>query len=135
MPILNPQDNITSIVSLIDKAKKFVVIVSPYSDLTGWDSLKDAINSASKRNVDVSYFVRDGEGSKGIEGLDVMVYEVPMLHTKMFFNESEAIIASFHLINSPDINWAISLNNQEEYKDLINFFERYVKPLAKPFKK
>lgn len=133
MPILNPLENITSIISLVENAKKFVVIVSPYSNLTGWDKLKNAINDASKRNIDVSYYVRGGEGSKGIEELNVKIYEVPMLHTKMFFNESEAIIASFHLINCSDINWAFVLNNQEEYKGLINFFELYVKPLAKSF--
>lgn len=135
MSILNPQNNISSIISLIDNAKKFVVIVSPYSDLTGWEGLKTAINNTSKRNVDVSYFVREGEGSKGIEDLNVMICEVPMLHTKMFFNESEAIIASFHLMNTPDINWAFGLNNQKEYEDLINFFERFIKPSAKPFEK
>lgn len=134
MPILNPLENITSIISLIENAKKFVVIVSPFSDLTGWDKLKNVINIASKKNIEVSYYVREGEGSKGIEELNVKIFEVPMLHTKMFFNESEAIISSFHLINCSDINWAFGLNNQEEYKGLINFFELYVKPLAKSFK-
>lgn len=134
MPILNPAENITSIISLIENAKKFIVIVSPYTNMTGWDKLKDAINSASKRNVDISYYVREGEGSKGIRELDVKIYEVPMLHTKMFFSESDAIISSFHLMNNPDINWAFVLKNKEEYEELINFFELYIKPLAKIFK-
>lgn len=135
MPILNPLENITSIISLIENAKKFVIIVSPFSDLTGWDKLKNVINNASKKNIDISYFVREGEGSKGIEELNVNIFEVPMLHTKMFFNESEAIIASFHLINCSDINWAFVLNNQKEYNELISFFELYIKPLAKPIDK
>jgi hypothetical protein len=135
MPILNPLENISSIISLVENAKKFVVIVSPYSNLTGWDKLKNAINNASQKNIEVSYYVREGEGSKGIEELNVKVYEVPMLHSKMFFNESEAIITSFHLMNNPDINWAFLLNNPEEYKELINFFEQYIKPLAKSYRK
>lgn len=134
MPILKPSENINSIISLIENARKFVVIVSPYSNLKGWGNLKIAINDALKRNIDVSYYVREGEGSKGIEDLNVKIYEVPMLHSKMFFTESEAIISSFHLINNSDINWAFVLNNKEEYKGLINFFELYVKPLAKSFK-
>ena len=48
MIILNPLKNITSIISLIENAKEFVVIVSPYSDLTGWDKLKNAINQMMK---------------------------------------------------------------------------------------
>lgn len=135
MPILNLKENINSIISLIKNAKKFVVLISPYTDLTGWDELKKAINEASENNIDVSYYVREGEGSKGIEELNVKIYEVPMLHTKMFFNESESIITSFHLIHNSDINWAFTLNYKEEYKGLINFFELYVKPLAIPFEK
>jgi len=134
MSILNPAENISSIISLIENARKFVILVSPYSYLTGWDKLKHTINTASERNIDVSYYVREGQGSKGIEDLNVKIYEVPMLHAKMFFNESEAIISSFHLMNNSDINWAFILNDQEEYKELINFFELYIKPLAKPLK-
>jgi len=135
MPILNPFENISTIISLIENAKKFIVIVSPYSKLEGWDKLKNAVNNASGKNIDVSYYVREGEGSKGIEALNVRIYEVPMLHAKMFFSESEAIISSFHLINNSDINWAFKLKNHEEYKGLISFFELYIKPLAKPFEK
>lgn len=135
MTILNPSENITSIISLIENAKKFVVIVSPFNDLAGWDKLINAINTASKNNIDVTYFVREGEGSTGIKELNVKIYEVPLLHAKMFFTESEAIISSGNLTNHPDINWAYVLNNPQEYKDLINFFELYIIPLAKPFGK
>jgi hypothetical protein len=132
MTILNPSENITSIISLIENAKKFVVIVSPFNDLTGWDKLKSAINKASQKMVDVFYYVREGEGSKGIEGLNVKIFEVPLLHAKMFFTESKAIISSGNLTNRPDINWVYVLSNPEEYKDLISFFELYIKPFAKP---
>jgi hypothetical protein len=134
MPILNPIQNINSIISLIENAEKYVVLVSPYSNLIGWDKLKIAINEASKRNIEVAYYVREGEGSKGIEELNVKIYEVPMLHAKMFFNEKSAIISSFHLMNNNDINWAFKLNNKDEYKGLIDFFELNIKPLAKFFK-
>ena len=130
MPILNPKNNIDGVISIVENAQQFVVIVSPYSDLTGWDKLKEAINGASTRGVNVFYYVRKGEGSNGIEELNVKIYEVDMLHAKMFFNENEAIIASFHLMNNEDINWAILLNNQQEYKGLIDFFDRFIKPSA-----
>jgi hypothetical protein len=133
MPILNPSENISSIICMIKKSERFVVIVSPYTNLAGWDDLKNAINEASAKKIDVSYYVREGEGSKGLEILNVKIFEVPMLHAKMFFTESEAIIGSFHLKNNNDINWGYTLNNREEYNDLVNFFELYIKPLAKPF--
>ena len=135
MTILNPSENIESIISLIENAKKFIVIVSPFNDLKGWDKLKNSINNASQKNVNVFYYVREGEGTKGIEELNVKIFEVPLLHAKMFFTESEAIISSGNLTNRPDINWVYILNNKEEYKELISFFEQYIKPLAKPFDK
>jgi methyl-accepting chemotaxis protein len=133
MKILNPTENIASITSLVANAKKFVIIVSPYNDLNGWDELKNAINKASKE-IDVFYFVRQGEGRKGIEDLDVKVLEVPMLHAKMFFSESEAMISSGNLTNRPDINW-VSRLSKDEYEDLFTFFNKYIKPEAKPLEK
>ena len=135
MKILDPKENITGIITLIENAKVFIIFVSPYNYLEGWDKLKRSINEASARGVKVSWYVRAGEGPNGLEGLNVEVFEVPLLHVKMFFSESEAIISSFHLMNNPDINWAFAINNQEEYTDVINFFERFIKPLAKPFEK
>ena len=133
MKILNPAENLSCIISMIENAKKFVVIVSPFNDLTGWDKLKNSINNASGNLIDVSYYVREGEGTKGIEELDVKIFEVPLLHAKMFFTENEAIISSGNLTSRPYINWVYILNNKEEYKELISFFEQYIKPLAKPF--
>lgn len=128
MRVLNPTDNITSIIAMVENAKKFVVIVSPYSYLEGWDSLKNAINGASVNGIEVSYYVREKEGLEGLEDLKVNIYEVPILHAKMFFSEREAIISSFHLMNNEDINWACVLNFPEEYNELVNFFELYIKP-------
>lgn len=126
MKILNPSNNILSIISLIENAKMFVVLVSPYTNLEGWDKLKNAINNATKRGVEISYYVREGEGLKGTEGLNVTIYEVPMLHAKMFFSENNAILSSFHLMNNQDINWAYILDYPEEYKQLVSFFKKHI---------
>jgi len=135
MTILKPSENIASIIALVENAKKSVVIVSPFNDLKGWDKLINAINKASRENIDVSYYVREGEGSKGIEALNVKIYEVPLLHAKMFFTEDKALISSGNLTNRPDLNWVYVLDNQEEYIELVNFFQLYIKPLAKLFNK
>jgi hypothetical protein len=126
MKILNPSNNILSVISLIENAKKFVVLVSPYTNLEGWDKLKNAINNATKRGVEISYYVREGEGLKGTEGLNVTTYEVPMLHAKMFFSENNAIISSFHLKNNQDINWAYILDYPGEYNQLVTFFKKHI---------
>lgn len=128
MKILKPEENISSLITLIKNAKKFVVIVSPFNSLTGWDKLINAINEAGNR-IKVSYYVRKGEGINGIEKINVDIYEVPLLHAKMFFSESEAIISSGNLTNNPDINWFCRLN-EAEFDELNDFFENYIKPGA-----
>ena len=130
MKILDPKENIAGIISLIERAKEFIVFVSPYNYLEGWDKLKRSINEASARGVKVSWYVRAGEGSNGLEGLNIEVFEVPLLHVKMFFSESEAIISSFHLMNNQDINWACVLNYPEEYDEMVDFFETIIKPAS-----
>ncbi|OFX55173.1 MAG: hypothetical protein A2066_10880 [Bacteroidetes bacterium GWB2_41_8] len=126
MKILDPKENIAGIISLIESAKEFIVFISPYNYLEGWDKLKRSINEASARGVKVSWYVRAGEGSNGLEGLNIEVFEVPLLHVKMFFSENEAIISSFHLMNNQDINWACVLDYPEEYKEMVSFFETFI---------
>jgi sugar-specific transcriptional regulator TrmB len=135
MKIVTIEENMNSIISLIENAEKFLVIVSPFNDFAGWDNLRKAIDSASERGVPVNYYVREGEGFNGIEGLNVKLFEVSLLHAKMFFSEKEALISSGNLTSRPDINWVCKLDKQEEYNDLIKFFEQYIKQSAQPFKR
>lgn len=130
MKIIDPKDNIDSIVSMVRNAKEFIVFVSPYSYLKGWESLKEAINEASDRGIKFSYYVRKGEGSKGLDGLSVCLFEVEKLHAKMFFNERVAVISSFHLMNNQDINWAFEIDDSIEYEGLMDFFKTYIEPEA-----
>lgn len=131
MKIFNPEDNISSIISLIENAKKFVVMVSPFSNFEGWEKLKNAINQATENGIEVSYYVREKDGLKGLDGLNVTVFEVPMLHAKMFFSEKEAIISSFHLLYNQDINWAYRMDFPDEYNELVNFFNLHIKSSVK----
>lgn len=130
MKILDPKNNITGIISLVENAKEFIVFVSPYNYLEGWDKLKKSINEASAKGIKVLWYVRAGEGSNGLEGLNVEIFEVPMLHVKMFFSESGAIISSFHLMNNQDINWAFEIADSVEYEGLTDFFKAYIEPKA-----
>lgn len=133
MRVLNPKENISSIVSLIKNAKEYVVIVSPFNELDGWDDLINAINEKSAQHIEVSYYVRKGEGLNGIEKIKAEIFEVPLLHAKMFYSEHEAIISSGNLTNRPDINWFCQLNFPDEHTEIINFFDRYIKPSAEVF--
>ena len=129
MKLVEPTESINTIISVIEESKEFVILVSPYTDLVGWENLKDAINSADKRGVEVLYYVREEEGVPGTEDLNISLFEVPNLHSKMFFSESEAVIGSAHLKYNEDINWTYILD-QNEYNEMKSFFEKNIKPLA-----
>lgn len=135
MKIFKTDENMTAIVSMVKNAREFVVIVSPFNDLAGWEELKNTLNEAVKRSLGMGYYVRKGEGMNGMDGLVVPVFEVPLLHAKMFFSEKEAIISSGNLTHKPDLNWTCLLDRQEEYEQIVNFFNRHIKPLAEPLNK
>ncbi len=130
MKLVKPTESIDTIISVIDNAKEFVVLVSPYTDLNGWKNLKDAINNAAQRGIKVMYYVREEEGVPGTEELDVTLFEVPNLHSKMFYSENQAVIGSAHLKYNEDINWTYILDKQSEYDEMKNFFESNIKPFA-----
>ena len=130
MKIVKIEENLSRIISLVENAKKFIVIVSPFNDFSGWDNLRRAIDNASEKGVEVNYYVREGEGYKGIEGLNVNLFEVPLLHAKMFFSEKEHLISSGNLTSRPDINLVCELDSRLEIAGLIDFFEQHIKSSA-----
>jgi phosphatidylserine/phosphatidylglycerophosphate/cardiolipin synthase-like enzyme len=131
MKFVDIKDNYKVIKLLVDNAEEFLVLISPFNDFNGWDELKDSINRAVDRGVDVKYYVREGEGYNGIEGLNVKVYEVPGLHAKMYRSEKETYISSGNLTNDTNINWYIKLDELEEVKELTEkFFNEQIVPVA-----
>jgi hypothetical protein len=129
MKIKRTEQDVAGVVSLIRNAREFVVIVSPFSELTGWDELKNTINDRS-REITIEFYVRQGQGRNGIEGIQADLFEVPLLHAKMIFSEHEGMISSGNLHSRPDINCTFLLDNKEEYRSVVGFFETYIKPAA-----
>ncbi len=41
------------------------------------------------------------------------------------------MISSFHLMNNQDVNWAFIIEEADEYMDLIDFFQKHIKDLAR----
>lgn len=131
MKIFQTEPDFASVLGLIRNATEYLIIVSPFNDLTGCDELKNEINKASEK-IRTEYYVRQGQGRKGMDGIIAEVFEVPGLHAKMFFSESEAMISSGNLDVRPDINCTVMLNKNEEYDAICGFFKKYIKPVAVP---
>ncbi len=134
MKFIDIKENLNTIISLVENAEEYLILISPFNDFEGWDKLKNAINDATKRGVDVKYYVREGEGFNGMEGLKVNLWEVPGLHAKMYQSEKETYISSGNLTNDTNINWYIKLDTPEEIKELVDeFYFKQILPVAIPF--
>ncbi len=134
MKFIDIKENLNTIISLVENAEEYLILISPFNDFEGWDKLKDAINNATNRGVDVKYYVREGEGFNGMEGLKVNLWEVPGLHAKMYQSEKETYISSGNLTNDTNINWYIKLDTPEEIKELVDeFYFKQILPVATPF--
>ncbi len=53
--------NSRKIMTLFAEAKEFVVVISPYYKLNYWKKLNRIINDAKTKNIDIVFFVREGE--------------------------------------------------------------------------
>jgi len=135
MKFIDIKENLNAIISLVENADEYLILISPFNDFEGWDKLKNAINDATKRGVDVKYYVREGEGYNGMKGLKVNLFEVPGLHAKLYQSEKETFISSGNLTNDININWYIKLDTEEEIKEIVEeFYEKLILPVAVPFK-
>ncbi len=135
MKFIEIEENLNSIISLVENAEKFLILISPFNEYKGWEKLLNAINDAAKRGVEVKYYVREGEGYNGMEGLKVNLFEVPGLHAKMYQSEKETYISSGNLTNDTNINWYIKLDEQEEINEIVEqFYEKLILPVAVPFR-
>lgn len=109
------------IVSLINEAKSYVVLISPYLSL--WRHVSMAIEQAVKRGVQVVLLVRNdpevvqGPDVKTLRAIGVRLFKVDGLHAKVYMNEFTVIVSSMNMTQSSTQNSfeiAIALSNEED---------------------
>lgn len=139
MEIIKPSEISGKIMSLIEDANKFVIIVSPYYNLSKWDKLIKKIDAAKRRNIEFTFFVRKPENNgysqciSEVKRIGFTPIEIDRLHAKIYLNESEAIISSMNLNISSDTNSldiAVKTESQKEYEEVFKFYEKYIKQEA-----
>ena len=90
---------------LIKEAREEIIIVSPYNKF--WINLKDDLHDALERGVAVSLIYRKGENLSDIKWLEkegATVLPVERLHSKLYVNETTALVTSMNLVESSAIN-------------------------------
>jgi hypothetical protein len=134
MKIIKPDAISGEIMDLITSAKKKVIIITPYHEITGWDKLINKIKKAQLKGINIIWYSRKGARQKYPDELWILFKIKPFLiddlHAKIYFNETSAVITSLNLCKisdekSTDIGHLTQ--NPEEYKDIYDFYENYIK--------
>lgn len=119
--------------SLIEESDEFVVLVSPYVNISKWYKLLRKLDSLKVRKIPFSFVIRDDNSNlNSAYELDRLGYpysSVRDLHAKLYLNEKYAIVSSLNLLLSSEIN-SIEIGYQteteEEYAELKDFCKRFL---------
>jgi hypothetical protein len=133
--ILLPHKISGALFDIIHQARKELVLVSPYVNLTHWKQLATALTAARDRGIRITFYTRhepDNLTSKEqVEALGIIPQLVPWLHAKFYFNETSGLITSLNLLgssNSNSIEIGSLLENAEELEVLRHFVQQYLAP-------
>ncbi|MFY0683457.1 MAG: hypothetical protein JXR20_02820 [Balneola sp.] len=131
MHFIPPAEISGKIMTLIDQAKKELIIVSPYNKVTNWDKLIKRLNKARNRGVKITWYIRSRvkNNEEQIRSLGIEPIAIDNLHAKLYLNENDAVVTSMNLseysdTSSIDIGYHIS--ETKEYSKLTKFIEDHL---------
>lgn len=134
MKILPPHKISTEIIDVIYEAKEYLILVSPYVNLSNWDRLAAELKNAIKRGVKINFFVRDEPNNfkswEQLSEIGIKAKLVQNLHAKFYFNENSGIISSMNLLsysNSNSIEIACKIDDKAEIEELKKFVKDFIK--------
>lgn len=131
MELIPPLEIASKIMSLIQDAESEITIVSPYISIEKWYKMKNCIQSAVNKKIQITFYVR----ADAVHDLSFLLQQyisiVPVknLHAKVYLNESYGIITSQNMTYSSDVNSidiGYKTENPKEYDELLNFISKYL---------
>jgi len=101
--VLTTAEISTKIIKIIDDAKEYCLIVTPY--LKSWLHLQNCLKTASDKKKRIIFFFRDDQSEKAEIKEFYKIYKFDIvfikdLHAKIYLNEKEALITSMNLYNT-----------------------------------
>jgi len=133
MLLIKPSEISGRIMTLIEESEKCLVLISPYVKVSKWYKLKNKIDEAKAKNIAIEFYIRkDNENALSkaeVESLNIVPIEISNLHSKLYFNEKQAIITSMNLLLSSDINSleiGYLTETQKEYDEIVDYYSRYI---------
>jgi hypothetical protein len=131
----------SKIIDNIDAAVRECVLVTAYSK--PWEHLKERLERAVKRGVQVTVYVREPDQenihkvkdvASELSRLGVKMYTVPNLHAKIYLFDDIAMIGSMNLYDysqANSIDFAVQTCDQATVEATKAFVCEYVQPKAK----
>lgn len=116
MKVITSTDIHADVVRLVEDARHFLLLISPYVD--PWDRLVTEVKAASLREgMRVMVLVRGGEDAdrqteraRALLFPQVQLEQLNRLHAKIYMSESEIIVTSMNLLKSSALDsWEIAL--------------------------
>lgn len=129
------------ILLLINEAKKFIVLVTPYLKLDDWNHAQLAIHSAIDRGVQITVLVRDEDAvvdSETVEWLleaNAKVLCVEYLHAKIYLNEATTLVSSMNLYNfsaQNSLEIAVIIRDKTDAQRIRDYVFNTLKTIAEP---
>ncbi|WP_319414710.1 phospholipase D-like domain-containing protein [Marispirochaeta aestuarii] len=123
-PVFNQAIN-NEIFEIIDRANNEIFIVSPYID--PGNTITEKIIKRAKENIQITVIHKTDQLQKDefqrfynrLTATNVVFYNNPSLHSKIYCNDSEALMTSMNLLTSSmenSIESGIMLNYKDSYK-------------------
>ena len=118
------------VLQIIKDAKNQITFVTPF--ITLWIHLKSEILDAMRRKVQVIFFIREGGNKRNLADVQWLrdnisvLYEVPMLHSKIYLNERTVLVSSMNATegstkNSLEIAMLVRLEGDaQELRNYVN---------------
>lgn len=132
MQLIKPKQISGEIMTLFEEAESKVIIICPYYKIGKWYKLLNCFEDLSRRKIDVEFYVRENERESvnELRSIGFNPVSIPNLHTKLYLNEKYGIVSSMNLLLSSDtssLDIALKTETMEEYDDLLNYYNRYIK--------
>ena len=139
--LLYDEKILPSVIELAERARKQLVLVSPYNDFPV--TLCDVVKQTTARRVSVTAVCRRDRAQKEkahlewLTGLGARVYLVERLHSKIYLNESRAIVTSMNLVQGSAVNSkeiAFLVQDTETREEICNYVRQRLIATAEPYR-
>ena len=135
MEVLNTNECSSVLESLIQSARKYVIIISPYIQIS--PRVESLLHIADQEGVAIFLIARDRLKKeeyakvKGLEKLTICIH--PPLHAKVYLNENEVLLTSLNLYefsqqNNTEIGMVFSRKeDKDSYMKVVDEFLNIMK--------